>query len=172
MSLKRAWMLLVSLLFGVGFVGRADAEEQAVAELKKLGGSCQVNAKGQVWWVTLVGPKVTDAGLKHLKGLSNLRHLGLGSQVTDAGLKHLKGLTKLRELYLSGTQVTDAGLEHLKGLTGLNHLNLDNTKVTDAGLEHLKGLSNLRSLSLGRTPVTGAGVNELKKALPKCHVTH
>ena len=41
------------------------------------------------------------------------------TQVTDAGLEHLKGLTQLQGLSLSGTQVTDAGLEHLKGLTQL-----------------------------------------------------
>ena len=39
--------------------------------------------------------------------------------MTDAGLEHLKGLTQLRELNLNDTQVTDAGLEHLKGLTQL-----------------------------------------------------
>ena len=42
MSLKRTWMLLVSLLFVVEFVGRADAEEQALTEIKKIGGSYQV----------------------------------------------------------------------------------------------------------------------------------
>ncbi len=43
-----------------------------------------------------LAPKVTDAGLKHLKGLTNLQSLDLGqTQVTDAGLEPLKGLTQL-----------------------------------------------------------------------------
>ena len=42
-----------------------------------------------------------------------------GSQVSDAGLKHLKGLTQLQELNLNDTKVSDAGLQHLKGLTQL-----------------------------------------------------
>ena len=76
------------------------------------------------------------------------------TKVTDAGLKHLKGLTKLERLYLSDTKVTDAGLMHLTGLTKLKTLSLRNTKVTDAGLEHLKGLTELQTLELNSTEVT------------------
>ena len=47
---------------------------------------------------------MTDAGLEHLKGLTNLQWLDLGgiSWVTDAGLEHLKGLTNLQSLDLNG----------------------------------------------------------------------
>ena len=40
-----------------------------------------------------------------------------GTKVTDAGLEHLKGLTQLQELDLTDTKVTGEGLEHLKELT-------------------------------------------------------
>ena len=36
------------------------------------------------------------------------------TQVTDAGLVHLKGLTNLEKLYLNSTHVTDAGATELK----------------------------------------------------------
>ena len=36
------------------------------------------------------------------------------AQITDAGLVHLKGLTNLRTLYLYGTQITDADIADLK----------------------------------------------------------
>lgn len=36
-----------------------------------------------------------------------------GTQVSDAGLHHLAGLTELRTLNLGGTQVGDAGLEYI-----------------------------------------------------------
>ena len=42
-----------------------------------------------------------------------------GTKVTDAGLEHLKGLTQLHKLGLNNTKVSDAGLEHLNGLTQL-----------------------------------------------------
>ena len=67
--------------------------------------------------------QVTDAGLEHLKGLSNLEHLilfrwrvtdGGRMRVTDAGLEHLKGLTSLKALVLAGTRVTDEGIKKLR----------------------------------------------------------
>jgi hypothetical protein len=37
--------------------------------------------------------------------------------ITDAGLPHLKALTQLQELYLRGTRITDAGIQQfLKAL--------------------------------------------------------
>ena len=52
----------------------------------------------------------------------------INTKVTDAGLKQLKALTNLRSLYLIGTQVTDAGLEHLHKLTTLRQLCLGATR--------------------------------------------
>ena len=44
------------------------------------------------------------------------------TKVTDAGLKHLDGLTELVALNLNGTSVTDARLERLEELTGIQAL--------------------------------------------------
>jgi Leucine-rich repeat (LRR) protein len=41
------------------------------------------------------------------------------TQITDAGVEHLKGLTNLAGLDLSDTQITDAGLTDVKGMTSL-----------------------------------------------------
>ncbi|MGO8753589.1 MAG: hypothetical protein ACLQNE_47250 [Thermoguttaceae bacterium] len=117
-------------------IQRAKREKEAVGEIKKLGGvvfyDYQVDAKGNEiqgaqpsspkWLRTLLGDdcftNVVEVALDH-------------TQVTDAGLAHLKGLTQLQQLSLDNTQVTDAGLEHLKGLTQLQTLFFDSTKVTD-----------------------------------------
>ena len=50
----------------------------------------------------LSGPETTDEVLaEKLKGLTKLEGLILyGTKVTDAGLVHLKGLTNLEDLYL------------------------------------------------------------------------
>ncbi len=99
--------------------------------------------------LNLAGTEITDAGVEHLKGLTNLRTLKLnGTEITDAGLVHLKGLTSLESLRLPGTEISDAGLEHLKALTSLEGLWLHDTEITDAGLVHLKGLTSLRGLVL------------------------
>jgi internalin A len=125
----------------------------------------------------LHGPFVTDAGLAHLKGLTNLSSLNIGdryfdcagtinllgtARVTDAGMPYLKGLTKLVFLDLDGTKVSDAGLVHLEGMTNLETLRLEDTRVTDAGLVHLEGMTQLKGLELGGTGVTDAGLVHLK----------
>ena len=175
--------------------GRLNAmsETEAVAEIKKLGGRATV----AVVSVDLASSKVKDSDLDHLKGLRELKYLGLAcTQVTDAGVERLKEFTKLQELDLGATAVTDSGLRHLKGLAQLNYLglvgdqitddglpriegltrlmrlNLNDTKVSNAGLESLKRLTNLKELYLLGTQVTDAGVNGLHNALPNCTITY
>ena len=93
-----------------------------------------------------------------------------GSQITDEGLVHLTGMTDLRALDLTlCTNVTDAGLVHLKQLTKLEELVLNGTQITDAGLVHLAGLTKLKLISLPKQ-VTDAGIAELQKALPNCTI--
>jgi len=60
------------------------------------------------------------------------------SKITDAGMEHLTGLSNLEELDLLDTKVGDAGLEHLKGLTKLKSLRLNDTNVTIEGVKKLK----------------------------------
>jgi internalin A len=118
----------------------------------------------------IAGSGITDAGLAHLKGLYKLSTLSLqATQVSDAGLAHLQGLTNLSELNLSETKVSDRGLAHLAALTKLSGLWLRGTLVSDAGLAHLKGLTNLSVLDLVRTQVSDAGLAHLK-GLPKLKV--
>ena len=127
----------------------------------------------QLQGLFLDNTKVSDAGLEHLKGLTQLQVLCLnGTKVSDAGLEHLTGLTQLQDLYLGDTKVNDAGLQYLKGLTQLQSLSLANTKVSDAGLQYLKGLTQLKHLDLGGTKVSDAGVKKLQQALPNCWIVH
>ncbi len=140
---------------------------KAIAEIEKLGGKVTIDEKSPgkpVIGVSFCDRKVTDAGLKCLKGLTSLHTLILrGTKVTDEGLSQLKGMTTLQSLNLGYTHVTDEGLAHLKGLINLQVLILGNTKLTNAGLGHLKGLSNLHTLLLGHTTVTDAGLENLKE---------
>ena len=59
-------------------------------------------------------------------------------RITDAGLKHLRGLTKLKTLDLNGRPITDAGLTPLAELKNLHRLLLDSTKVTEPGVATLR----------------------------------
>ena len=66
----------------------------------------------------------SDAELEKLKRLTSLRRLDVdGSMgITDAGMEHLQGLSNLEWVNISHTGVTEAGLEHLKGMTNLEEL--------------------------------------------------
>jgi internalin A len=134
-------------------------------------------------------PRLTDAGLVHLKGLMNLEMLSLTSdRLTDAGLVHLSGLTNLEALNLNGRRapgITSDGLVHLKGmkrlvhlqlegssvvsleplshLTGLSVLFLDGTSVDDSSLATLAGFRGLQTLSLAKTRVGDAGLAHIAK---------
>ena len=80
-----------------------------------------------------------DKYATYLARLPDLQALSLAdTQITDAGLKHVEGLTNVQYMMLSYTQVTDDGLDHLKGLTGLQRLDLKGTKVTDDGVAKLQ----------------------------------
>ena len=65
---------------------------------------------------------------------------GVGGRfpVTDAGLEHLRSLTNLKKLHLFFSEITDAGVLHLEGLTKLQDLRILHARVTDSGLETLK----------------------------------
>lgn len=122
--------------------------------------------------INLEGKPVRDNDLRRLKGLHQLRTLNLArTKVTDAGLSHLAGLSNvlypwdslkrlhavrimsnLWRLDLSGTQVTGEGLRHLE-LLDLSELCLADCPVTDAGLANLKA-TNLSTLDLSGTKIT------------------
>ncbi len=195
-----ATALVTPALLLRGQDGKAE-QARAIAEIKRLGGTVEVDSKRPdlpVIGVNLKHTKVIDASLEHLQGLTRLEILSLKetgvtddgvvsikgltrlevlelgrTKVTDKGLEYLKGFTKLKRLDLGGTEVTDKGLVHLRGLTSLETLDLDKViGVSNAGLVHLKGLRNLRTLNLDGTTVTAAGVQDLQRVLPRVKIIH
>jgi RNA polymerase sigma factor (sigma-70 family) len=143
-----------------------ERQERAVAAVRRLGGTVEVDEKSPgkpVIGISLLNTRVSDQDLELLRGLTRLRSLNLdNTPVTNAGLEHLQGLTGLHTLDLFNTRVSDAGLAHLRRLKGLRCLYLTFTGVTDAGLEHLRGLKGLQKLYLGGTAITDAGLAHLR----------
>ncbi len=88
----------------------------------------------------------TDSVLRKLARLRRLRRLTLWrSPITDDGLRHLVGLTELTQLDLGQCPgLTDAGLAVLRELPNLTHFGIEHQKaITDRGLHNLAGLRHL-----------------------------
>lgn len=69
--------------------------------------------------------KVTDSYLTNLSRMPTLTDLYLGEHITDKGVPHFVGLTNLRTLGLMNSHVDNPGLNRiLKGLPNLTNLNL------------------------------------------------
>jgi hypothetical protein len=86
---------LVLLLSGCGPSGPSTSQTaNAIAEIENLGGRVE---------------------LRRQYGSDEVIGVSFYTKFTDAGLEHLKVLTNLEGLRLDRTQITDAGLEHLKG---------------------------------------------------------
>lgn len=145
--MKQFAVLTLLIVLTCGCSSKTE-EKRAITEIEKLGGFVEIDKKTG-------------------KPIQVVFH---GTQISDAGLVHLKGLTNIQMLDLQDTKISDAGLVHLEGLTKLDWLWLSDTKVTDAGLVHLKALTKLRFLDLRATKVTAAGVKKLQAALPDCRI--
>ncbi len=143
------------------------APEETLAALRTAGPAAMpVAMENSLLQVNYLGvaPETTDEKLAALAPVAaQITWLNLaGTKITDAGLQHVGGLTNLTMLHLEKTEIGDAGLAHLSGLANLEYLNLYGTKVTDAGLGQLSGLANLKKLYLWQTGATLAGVDALK----------
>jgi hypothetical protein len=160
---------------------RADAADDPIAHLRKLGGEGTITRWGSIYLdtekatnddlalikklpviadLTLRRCRITDAGLAHLKDMAHLRYLALSDMpITDEGLAHLEGMPRLTDLSVSCAKVSGAGL---KRLTGLTTLDLPDSAFTDADLVHLQGLTRLERLDLSKTAITDAGLAHLK----------
>lgn len=120
--------------------------------------------------VSLAGTKVSDPGLDALRPLKNLAGLSLDlcSRVSDAGLKHLASLKQLRVLILAGTNVTHAGIEHLAGSPSLVALDLEVCDgITDAACAPLGTMRQLCALNLKKTGfepnrISGSGLQQFE----------
>lgn len=135
------------------------------------------------------GNRTTDAGLKHLRFLTELRYLDLtDSETTEKGLEYLEDMSKLRVLLLYKTWIdneglallanfpelrvlswsslelhADKGLSYLRTTPKLEKLYLSRAQISDRGIRYLKELPNLRVLDLsGNDEITNIGAMQLK----------
>ena len=135
-----------------GNFGQPDVppeEEKARLKIFEMGGAAhRTKAPGYpVRDVYLLGCKdIDDDSLSIVTNFPHVRNLTLSyTKITDKGLRHLRGLKELRSLALCFTGISDAGLAHFKELTQLETLTVVQTKVTASGADTLqKALPKLK----------------------------
>ena len=83
--------------------------------------------------------------------------------VTDATLKFIKKMTQLRELDLNNSQVSDSGLALIAELSNLRDIRLARTRITDEGFrQHLLAKESLMNLELSGTDIASKTIREWK----------
>lgn len=107
---------------------------------------------------------ITDAGLEHLSGMTELWRLDFcNASITGSGLRFLDDLDKLEMLVLYECPITDEGLSHLPAFPALTDLSLsgDNSRITDAALKYVSRCTALEDITLHRVSITGSGLADL-----------
>lgn len=127
--------------------------------------------KDQKFWEGLHPDRITDAGLKYLGEIRNIRWVKVGGGgITDAGLEHLTSLVNLRELEIGPCpNIKGPGLKALHALPALQELDISRTNVSAEHLTHLSGMAKLKKVIVGRN-VTSVGLEKFKKANPNLEV--
>jgi len=108
---------------------------------------------------------LSDSGLSHLRGLNLQRLMLCDTKVTDVGIHHLRGMTNLDVLYIDRTSVGDDAMAALASLPRLAHLLASETHVGDAGANSIAKFPSLMDVDLMGTQVGDAGVALLKSLL-------
>ena len=110
--------------------------------------------------------------LKFFDEVQTLDKLTLGLNVTDAGIKSVSALANIKELHLNSSQLTNAFLENLKSLKNLESLHIYRGLITDYGLIVIAGIGTLRQLHVGGgvTRITKLGLEQFKKRRPDVQI--
>lgn len=114
--------------------------------------------------------QISDRGLRLLTTLESIDSLSLAyTKVTEAGVRSLRGRRDLRKLDLEGTQVGNGALAAIASLSELEDLRLANTGITDQGMQHLAQLKRLTFLDVSENEI-GPGALEYVQDLPRLEV--
>lgn len=181
--------LFTLFLTGCGSDEIEVSEEQSAAQTKveELGGGWTgrgaISIDFSASRMAQEDKTISDTDLAILAEVENLEMLDLsGSPISDAGIKHIAGLTKLNTLNLTDTQVTGEGIIALMDLplfqiaykncsddvaiaiadiTTVKILQLDGPHLTNVGIAALGELPALRQLTLSGAQLTNEGLATL-----------
>lgn len=140
-----AGIIAAMVAFGKHIAGAP--ERSARERIKQSIAHAKVNDGVTIW----IGNDRVDMDefVKHRDKFADLHPVALNVEYcrnTDAFLKQIAGLPNVRELLLGKNDVTDAGMEYVATLPDLEILTLYEVNVTDLGLEQLAQSTKLQEL--------------------------
>jgi internalin A len=155
-----------------GLLARLPRLDGADFDESDLGDSGLARLQGlDLHYLCLLQTKVTDAGVRHIRSLTNLEDLYLSStSVGDAGMADLATLPKLLVLHVSETNVTDLGIKSIVKLPALKILDLRGTRMGDDGAALLASKTGLEVINLEDTRVGPSAIRALRAALPDAEI--
>ena len=84
---------------------------------------------------------ISDDGLRCVGHMTALTHLQLiGVKIGDEGIVHLKPLSNLQSLALRSTLVSDSAIDEVVQIRSLRYLGVDETAITREGADRLSAV--------------------------------
>lgn len=113
-----------------------------------------------------LGPEVTDERLAVVRNFPELSKLDFtySSHVTDAGLRHLVGLKQLKRLEMRKLNVTGKGLAFLSTLPNLEYLDVIGIPFGPDDGRHLAGLKKLKVFMAEKCKLPAGSLRYLAEA--------
>src|SRR3972149_5400709 len=101
-------ILALSLIFITSCSSKANHKQiDAIKEIEKIGGKVTIdknNPEKSIICINLQGTNLTDEKMEYLHEFTKLKELNINdTKVTNYGLKHIKGINSLQVLSLFGT---------------------------------------------------------------------
>jgi len=113
---------------------------------------------------------ISDSQLAVVGRIATLRELTVRGRITNEGLKQLRGLSQLEVLDLSMSNITDDGLKELASMPKLTRLVVMEMRITGEGLETLASYPNLKSLNVTLTHITNDAIARIQKIRPDLQI--
>lgn len=124
------------------------------------------------WLAFWSGPTLRDDDLACLANLKRLEWLIINGKISDAGMAHLAGLTNLEQLLMEGSNLTDKGLSCVANMKKLMYLKIGGD-FSDKALAHLEGLKGLMSLEItSKNDFSPEALQRLREKLPILYWLH
>ncbi len=146
-----------------------EAENKAIEQVQKLGGSCYRAKPGQaVNEITFKNVKLTDDDLAVLKAFAKLTGLTIQdcTGFTGTGFEHLAKTPKLTFLQLTGGTITSKAFQGLVHAPHLRFLTLVRVQFSVEDAQQLTTLKELQTIELLEIPLTELHLKPLG-ALPE-----